>query len=209
MLGYRLQQHGGSPMAQSKGADPEDLSLLQTQRRILVSSAGVKDVGSLTRYDETAVTTDWQKKLTPKQFYIMREKGTEMMLNLESRMYHRVYCNAPLFRTEKKYNSGTGWPSFSEAFGACGTDECNANILRRPDTSLGSTSTEVICKQCDVGHVFDDGPRPSGQKVLYQQCLRDISLKQRLVRATDPRNSKLCSGAIPDLPPRKLDFTTS
>ncbi|CAM4520977.1 unnamed protein product [Lepidochelys olivacea] len=141
-----------------------------------------KDVGSLTRYDETAVTTDWQKKLTPKQFYIMREKGTEVpftgiyLNNRDPGMYHWVYCNAPLFRSEKKYNSGTGWPSFSEAFGACGTDECNANILRRPDTSLGSTSTEVICKQCDVGHVFDDGPRPSGQKVLYQQCFVNVRM---------------------------------
>ncbi|CAM5094109.1 unnamed protein product [Eretmochelys imbricata] len=139
-----------------------------------------KDVGSLTRYDETAVTTDWQKKLTPKQFYIMRKKGTEVpftgiyLNNRDPGMYHCVYCNAPLFRSEKKYNSGTGWPSFSEVFGACGTDECNANILRHPDTSLGSTSTEVICKQCDVGHVFDDGPRPSGQKVLYQQCFVNV-----------------------------------
>ncbi|XP_074799508.1 LOW QUALITY PROTEIN: methionine-R-sulfoxide reductase B2, mitochondrial [Natator depressus] len=138
----------------------------------------VKDVGSLTRYDETAVTTDWQKKLTPEQFYIMREKGTEQpftgiyLNNRDPGMYHCVYCNAPLFRSEKKYNSGTGWPSFSEAFGACGTDECNANILRHPDTSLGSTSTEVICKQCDVGHVFDDGPRPSGQRF----CINSVSL---------------------------------
>ncbi|TFK11904.1 Methionine-R-sulfoxide reductase B2, mitochondrial [Platysternon megacephalum] len=113
----------------------------------------VKDVGSLTRYDDTAVSTDWQKKLTPEQFYIAREKGTELpftRIYLNNRvpgMYHCVCCNAPLFSSEKKYNSGTGWPSFSKAFGACGTDESNTNILRCPDTSLGSTSMEVICKQ--------------------------------------------------------------
>ncbi|MEE6466896.1 hypothetical protein FKM82_007082 [Ascaphus truei] len=111
------------------------------------------DAGSLTRYDESAVTTDWQKKLTPEEYYVTREKGTELpfsgiyLNNTEQGMYHCVCCNAPLFSSEKKYNSGTGWPSFFEAHGAHGIDESNTRILRRPDNSLGSTGTEVICKQ--------------------------------------------------------------
>ncbi|XP_025055492.1 methionine-R-sulfoxide reductase B2, mitochondrial isoform X2 [Alligator sinensis] len=136
--------------------------------------------GSLTRYDETAIATNWQKKLTPEQFYVTREKGTELpfsgiyLNNTEPGMYHCVCCNAPLFSSEKKYDSGTGWPSFSEAYGTCGTNESNTNIMRRPDNSLGSTSTEVLCKQCDahLGHVFDDGPIPSGQRF----CINSVAL---------------------------------
>uniref|UniRef100_A0A8C5TAT6 Peptide-methionine (R)-S-oxide reductase n=1 Tax=Malurus cyaneus samueli TaxID=2593467 RepID=A0A8C5TAT6_9PASS len=128
----------------------------------------------------TAAATDWKKKLTPEQFYVTREKGTEppfsglYLNNTESGIYCCVCCNAPLFSSERKYNSGTGWPSFSEAYGACGRDESNTNITRRPDNSLGSTRTEVVCKQCDahLGHVFDDGPAPSGQRF----CINSVSL---------------------------------
>ncbi|KFW07802.1 hypothetical protein N326_13508, partial [Eurypyga helias] len=78
------------------------------------------------------------------------------------------------YSSEKKYNSGTGWPSFSEAFGTCGRDESNTNIMRRPSNSLGSTRNEVICKERDahLGRVFDDGPTPFGQRF----CSSRVSL---------------------------------
>ncbi|XP_054130172.1 methionine-R-sulfoxide reductase B2, mitochondrial [Melozone crissalis] len=138
------------------------------------------DTDPLTKKAHAAAATDWKKKLTPEQFYVTREKGTEppfsgiYLNNTESGIYCCVCCNAPLFSSEKKYNSGTGWPSFSEAYGTCGRDESNTNIVRRPDNSLGLRRTEVVCKQCDahLGHVFDDGPTPSGQRF----CINSISL---------------------------------
>ncbi|XP_058153836.1 methionine-R-sulfoxide reductase B2, mitochondrial isoform X2 [Dasypus novemcinctus] len=92
----------------------------------------------------------------------------------EPGMYHCVCCDSPLFSSEKKYWSGSGWPSFSEAHGTAGSDESNTGILRRLDTSLGPARTEVVCKQCEahLGHVFPDGPGPSGQRF----CINSVAL---------------------------------
>uniref|UniRef100_A0A8C0ARA4 Peptide-methionine (R)-S-oxide reductase n=1 Tax=Buteo japonicus TaxID=224669 RepID=A0A8C0ARA4_9AVES len=151
-------------------------SLLRSSGDGLAPAAG----GGTGTLSEATVATDWKKNLTPGQFYVTREKGTEPLFsgiylnNTELGIYYCVCCNAPLFSSEKKYNSGTGWPSFSEVYGTRGRDESNTNIMRRPDNSSGSIRTEVICKRCDahLGHVFDDGPTPSGQRF----CINSVSL---------------------------------
>lgn len=106
---------------------------------------------------------EWKKKLSDEQYKILREKGTErpftgkLLHNKEEGKYTCAGCGALLFSSEKKFDSGTGWPSFSEA---------TENVGKRKDISHGMERTEVYCKKCGghLGHVFDDGPMPSGKR---------------------------------------------
>jgi peptide-methionine (R)-S-oxide reductase len=116
---------------------------------------------------------DWKGSLTPEQFKVLREHGTERAftspLNTEKRegTFVCAGCGQPLFESETKYDSGTGWPSFYEPKeGAVGTST---------DRSLFMTRTEVHCSQCGghLGHVFPDGPRPTGERY----CMNGVALK--------------------------------
>lgn len=117
-------------------------------------------------FDQSKFKSDeeWKKILTPKQFHILREAGTEVsftgVLNDEKRVgtYYSVGCDVPLFRSEQKYDSGTGWPSFWAPVSE------NVLVLRR-ETGLGDNRIEVL-DPCGghLGHVFDDGPQPTGQR---------------------------------------------
>ncbi|XP_066242145.1 methionine-R-sulfoxide reductase B2, mitochondrial isoform X3 [Saccopteryx leptura] len=144
---------------------------------VLRARASHRDAGSLTKHEPSLAKGEWRKKLTPEQFYVTREKGTEppfsgiYLKNKESGMYHCVCCNSPLFSSEKKYCSGTGWPSFSEAHGTSGSDENSTGILRRVDTSFGSVRTEVVCKQGQVAKAWRERHLPTFLSTL--QCVMD------------------------------------
>ncbi len=117
---------------------------------------------------------EWKNKLTSEQYHILRESGTEtpfsspLNKNKETGNYHCMACGAKLFSSKTKFDSGTGWPSFF-------SPEKNYSIELRKDDSLFMKRTEVLCKKCGghLGHVFDDGPKPTGKRYCINgTCLR-------------------------------------
>lgn len=122
----------------------------------------------------------WKEKLTPEQYHVLREKGTERpgtgkyLDNHETGMYECAACGHPLFSSNAKFESGSGWPSFDQPVN-------RENVELVQDNSMFMQRTEVICKNCGshLGHVFDDGPRETtGQRYCMNSCALNFASKK-------------------------------
>jgi peptide-methionine (R)-S-oxide reductase len=148
----------------------------QTIRKLLSEKPGETQKTEGTGMTDKIEKTDaeWRKELSPEQYHVLREAGTERAFtgaywnSHEKGVYHCAACGLELFSSDTKFDSGTGWPSYYAPIS-------EANVIRETDSTLGMVRTEVKCRRCGshLGHVFDDGPKPTG----LRYCMNSVSLK--------------------------------
>jgi methionine-R-sulfoxide reductase len=155
--------------------------------RVKVFNSQGELVGPLEQPRVVKTDAEWRAQLTPEQYQIARGKGTEhafcgtLLDNKLQGVYTCVCCGLPLFTSKAKFNSGTGWPSFFQPVAA-------ENVATHADRSHGMVRVEILCVRCDahLGHVFEDGPAPSGLRYCVNSESLSFTNDKDLSRLADP-----------------------
>lgn len=158
-----------------------------TMVKVRVFNSKSQLVGPIEMPKVIKTDAEWQKQLTQSQYEIARAKGTErpfcgtLLDNHKIGIYTCICCGLPLFSSDSKFNSGTGWPSFF-------TPVAQENVTDHTDNSMFMARTEILCTRCDchLGHVFDDGPKPTGLRFCVNSESLSFTPSTDLAKLADP-----------------------